>query len=132
MKLLVDTHVFLWSVISPEKLSAKARSALENPANEVFLSAVTLWEISLKSALGKLDLEGATPAEMPDAAIATGYRLLPLHPEVAAGFFQLPRREHKDPFDRMLIWQAMSEGFLLVSKDPHVRLYAELGLKALW
>ena len=69
MKVLLDTHSFLWSAFSPEKLSQKARDAIERGENDVFVSVITFWEISLKFALGKINLSGITPEQLPDTAL---------------------------------------------------------------
>jgi PIN domain nuclease of toxin-antitoxin system len=130
--LLVDTHVFLWAMMEPSRLSAHARAELQAPRHEVHLSAVSLWEISLKFTLGKLDLRGITPEMLPVEAVHAEFILIPLEPETAATCHQLPKHPHADPFDRMLAWQAIRGGFTLVSKDHHITTYANQGLKVLW
>jgi PIN domain nuclease of toxin-antitoxin system len=132
MKLLLDTHAFLWAVMAPEKLGRKARTAMESPGNEIFVSAITFWELSLKYSLGKLQLEGIAPDELPSAAEDAGFSLCTIEPQIAASFHQIPRIGHKDPFDRMLIWQAIQSDFTLLSKDSAMKHYTELGLKVLW
>lgn len=133
MKLLLDTHVFLWSLMAPEKLSEPAHAALTRPDNQILASAVTFWEIALKSALGKLTLHGANPGTLVDAAQRQGFELLPLDPRLAAGFAALPAfPNHRDPFDRMLIWQAVSLGHTLVSRDRKTGENPLPGLRLLW
>ena len=102
MKLLLDTHVFLWSLLDTAKLSAAARAALSEPANEVIVSAVNFWEIAIKFALGRLDLRGVLPEELPAEARRAGYTLAPLEAASAASAHRLPQSLHRDPFDRML------------------------------
>jgi PIN domain nuclease of toxin-antitoxin system len=106
MNCLLDTHTFLWAAMYPEKLSCHARATILDAANDIHVSVMTFWEVSLKFALGKIELQGTTPEELPDAAIQMGFTLLTLAPQDAATFHQLPRFQHKDPFDRMLIAQA--------------------------
>jgi len=118
--------------MAPAKLSAKVRSELVSARNEVFLSSVSLWEISLKYSLGKLTLEGANPNELLGAAEKAGIELVSMEPQVAAAFYQLPRLPHKDPFDRMLIWQCIQGDFTLVSKDAGLLHYKPLGLRFMW
>lgn len=133
MKCLLDTHAFLWALISPEKLSEPARTAITSPDNPVFVSAISFWEIALKHRLGKLYLQGVTPDALPDAALRQGFELLPLDARLAAGFSALPDiHNHRDPFDRMLIWQAVSLGHTLVSCDRKIETDALPGLKVLW
>jgi len=137
MKCLLDTHALLWALISPEKLSDPARAAITSPDNPVFVSAISFWEIALKHRIGKLHLQGVTPDALPDAALRQGFELLPLDARLAAGFSALPDiPNHRDPFDRMLIWQAVSLGHtlvsLLVNSDRKIETDALPGLKVLW
>ena len=132
MKLLLDTHVFLWSLLDTAKLSATAGAALVSPENEVIVSAVNFWEISLKFALRRLDLQGILPAQLPAEASLAGYTLVPLEGKTAASFHQLPLGLHRDPFDRMLAWQAIRAGWTLVSRDRWMDSYVEHGLQLLW
>jgi PIN domain nuclease of toxin-antitoxin system len=132
MNCLLDTHTFLWAAMEPEKLSRQAREAILDAANDIHVSVVTFWEVSLKFALGKIELQGITPEELPDAAIQMGFTLLTLAPQDAATFYQLPRFQHKDPFDRMLVWQSICQHLTLLSKDPDLRQYQPHGLRVLW
>jgi PIN domain nuclease of toxin-antitoxin system len=133
MKCLLDTHAFLWALISPEKLSEAARAAISHADNPVRVSAVSFWEIALKYRLGKLKLSGVTPEALPDAALRQGFDLMPLDARLAAGFSALPDiPKHRDPFDRMLIWQAIATGHILLSCDRKIETDALPGLKVLW
>jgi PIN domain nuclease of toxin-antitoxin system len=132
MNYLLDTHAFLWSLFAPEQLSKPATKVITSPDNEISISVITLWEISLKYALGKLDLEGIAPDELPESAEKMGVDILPLSASEAAGFHKLPRLGHKDPFDRLLIWQAIQQKMVLISKDPQFDEYRKSGLKRFW
>jgi PIN domain nuclease of toxin-antitoxin system len=132
MNCLLDTHTFLWTAMYPEKLSRHARATILDAANDIHVSVVSFWEVSLKFALGKIELQGTTPEELPDAAIQMGFTLLTLAPQDAATFHQLPRFQHKDPFDRMLVWQSICQNLTLLSKDPDLRQYQPYGLRVLW
>ena len=132
MNLLLDTHTLLWALFTPELLSSKARDALESPENDILASSISLWEISLKFSLGKLTLASITPTELPDVIEQTGFKLIEPTVEEYAGFYQLPRTSHKDPFDRMLIWQAIQNNFTLITKDGQLDDYTTIGLKTLW
>jgi PIN domain nuclease of toxin-antitoxin system len=132
VKLLADTHTLLWSLIEPQRLSPRVRQALRSPENECAVSVVSFWEVSLKHGLGKLDLAGVTPDELPSAARRAGFELADVPAEVAASVHRLPRLGHKDPFDRLLVWQAICAGLTLVSKDRSLGVYAEHGLKLMW
>ena len=133
MRFLLDTHAFLWSVIAPDRLGEKSRAVIADSNSKVFVSAVTFWEISLKTALGKLKLEGCSPETLLGAAHAQAFELLPLSPEEATSFHRLPRTGHKDPFDRMLIWQAIRGSHTLITQDGEIRrTYRAHHLKTLW
>jgi len=129
---LLDTHTFLWSLNAEEKLGDTPRELLSMPENPVYVSSVTFWEISLKTALRKLTLENYSPDELPAiAGNIMGYQILPLEAQEAATFYQLPLI-HRDPFDRMLIWQAISTKLILVAKDSEFTAYAKYGLQTVW
>lgn len=133
MKLLLDTHALLWSIIEPDRLSTEARTAIADPGSQVVVSAVSFWEISIKTALGKLSLDGVTPEQLIDVAQQQGFELLPLDPRLAASFSRLPLDpDHRDPFDRMLVWQAISLGYTLVSRDRKITTSAVDGLRTIW
>lgn len=133
MKLLLDTHALLWSIIEPEKLSPTALNAITDPAAQVAVSAISFWEIAIKAALGKLSLSGTTPEALVDAAQQQGFDLLPLDPRLAASFTHLPvDPQHRDPFDRMLVWQAISLGYTLVSRDRKISTANQPALQTLW
>ena len=95
-------------------------------------SVVSFWEISLKCALGKLELEGARPEDLPEVTERMGIDILPLSAHEAAGFYKLPKRMHKDPFDRLIIWQAIQRGMHLVTRDRSFEDYVEAGLRVFY
>lgn len=128
---LLDTHSFLWSILEPEKLGNQAKVILENTDNKIFVSSVTLWEISLKYSLGKLKL-GCKPDELLKTLDEMGFEKTSLTVEEAALSYQLPKLAHKDPFDRMLIWLAISHNFDLISKDGKFDNYQQFGLNVIW
>ncbi len=119
MRLLLDTHAFLWMLDAPQRLPAGIRSAIEDVENEVFVSAASAWEIAIKQSLGRLPAARADPFE---ALRRTGLAELPVTVEHARATRSLPLL-HRDPFDRMLVAQAQLEGLSLVSRDPAVRRY---------
>lgn len=130
MKLLLDTHTFLWAVSAPSRLPTEARSAIEDMANQAFVSAIALWEIAIKVRIGKLDL--GWDDDLIAAALNAGIEPLPLKPEEAASYGDLGESSHNDPFDRMLIWQAIKREMILVSGDPEFKRFDKYGLKLLW
>jgi len=132
MSYLLDSHTFIWAVFNRKKLSAKVSRLLEDATNRVFISSVSFWELSLKYRLGKLDLIGISPEELPILAQESGFEFLPLIPSEAAGYHLLEADWHRDPFDRMLIWQAITHDLTLLSKDNTISQYQSVGLKQLW
>ena len=117
-RLLLDTHVLLWSLTEPQKLSRRTRDALEDAQNEVFASSVSGWEITVKRALGKLKAPDNLEASIEEQDF-TPLNLTFLHAEQAGA---LPPH-HGDPFDRMLIAQAQVEGLILVTRDARILRY---------
>jgi PIN domain nuclease of toxin-antitoxin system len=126
MRLLLDTATFIWALHSPENISARALSAMQADGVMLELSALSITEIAVKSAKGKLDL-GADDvlAGLADLRI----KVLPWNARHAFQLFDLPRH-HGDPFDRQIIAQAFSENTTVVTKDEKFRLYA--GLTVIW
>ena len=118
MKLLLDTHVVLWWLEDPLLLSMAARQAIADPTNEVLVSAATCWEIALKRGLGKL----TAPADLRGALLSCGFTELDVTTAHALATESL-MMHHRDPFDRMLIAQALVEGATLVSRDSSVVAY---------
>jgi PIN domain nuclease of toxin-antitoxin system len=118
MRLLLDTHAFLWAVGRPDSLDPEARDAITDPANLVLLSAVTPWEIAIKRALGKLIFEGSVS----EHAAANRFTPLPITLGHAEGVEALPAL-HGDPFDRLLVSQALAEDATIVTRDPAVAAY---------
>ena len=132
MTYLLDTHTLLWALFEDEKLSVKAREAISDAANEIYVSVISYWEISLKFAMGRLGLQGITPDELPEKTREIDIDTLDLLEEDAITFYQLPRLKHKDPFDRLIIWQAIRRDIPLISKDKHMEDYQQFGLVTLW
>ncbi|MCP5523046.1 MAG: type II toxin-antitoxin system VapC family toxin [Verrucomicrobiales bacterium] len=122
MRLLLDTCVFLWLTTEPDRISRKAATALDDPANELFLSHASVWEIYLKSQTGKLKLP-LTPSRWLTGQLAVrGVADWPVDLESLHALLELPAH-HRDPFDRMLIAQAKAHAFTLISPDPWIRKY---------
>ncbi len=121
MKLLLDTHLLLWASGTPDRLSAEARALIESPQNELFFSAASLWEIAIKRGLGRDDFQVDTRL-LRRGLLDNGYSELPIASEHAVAVESLPPL-HKDPFDRILVCQAMIEGIILLTSDPMVAEY---------
>lgn len=132
MRLLLDTHTFLWTILQPSRLPAVSRRAAQDRENEVFVSSVSLWEISIKARLGKIDLINLTTDDLIPSALQIGFRLLDLSPEEAISQGNLTEDTHFDPFDRMLIWQAIYRKMTLVSGDTEFTRFKKDGLLLLW
>ena len=132
MKYLLDTHVFLWSISKPKELTKKVISVIKNPENEIYVSAITLWEIAIKTRIGKLEIEGLGVDELLDVIEKMDYQLISLTPEDSVAYANLAENTHKDPFDRMLIQQCVSRNMIMISKDIEFAKFTQYGLKLVW
>jgi len=121
MKLLLDTHVLLWAAGEPDRLSVDTRSMLNDPETELFFSAASLWEIVIKNSLGRADFK-VNVRILRRALLDNGYNELSINSEHAVATDTLPSI-YKDPFDRILIAQAMVEGIILLTSDSLVAQY---------
>jgi PIN domain nuclease of toxin-antitoxin system len=128
VRLLLDTCTFLWCIEGGGALSEAARRALLDPDNQVYLSAVSAWEIAVKHSLGKLPLPEPPERYVPAQRQARDIEPWPLDEEAALHVGKLPPL-HRDPFDRMLICQALTAGLTLVTPDPDITRYA---VRTLW
>lgn len=122
MKALLDTHVFLWVVTEPERVRTAVLDRISDPATDLFLSAVSAWEIAIKYELGRLTLTEPPEAFVPSRMRLNGARELPISHADALAAGALPRL-HRDPFDRLLVAQARRHDLLLVTADPLVAQY---------
>jgi PIN domain nuclease of toxin-antitoxin system len=121
MRLLLDTHIFCWWFYEPERLSREAFEVM-NTAEKVFISSASIWEVAIKVRLGKMK---ADPHELFDRIEANGFQEMPVLSKHALLVADLPLY-HTDPFDRLLIAQAMSEPLHLLTADPQLKQYSEL------
>jgi PIN domain nuclease of toxin-antitoxin system len=121
MRLLLDTHIFCWSFYEPERLSRQALKIIRG-AEEVFVSSASIWEVAIKVRLGKMK---ADPQELFEQIEANGFHELPVWSKHSLLVASLPMH-HADPFDRLLIAQAMSEPMHLLTGDPQFKPYSEL------
>ena len=129
MKILLDTHILLWSLLDPKKLKKYEKTALVDRDNEIFVSNISFWEISLKYALKKLELKNITPDDLPKFVRQTGFDILCMNEKESSTSHHLPKLHHKDPFDRMLIWQAINQDLYLMTRDQDSKIYTKSGLK---
>ena len=130
--MLLDTHTLLWAIGKTDELSETVTHAIKNPNNEILVSAVSLWEIALKYGLGKLSV-GFDIEQIPEYCKQMDFALIPLEPLDALSALRLPQKQnHKDPFDRMLIYQYIKNEYTLISRDTRIKLYKDDGLKYIW
>ena len=122
MKILLDTCTFLWIATDSPRLSTEATDLFRDPDNEVFLSAASAWEIAVKHGLGRLPLPEPPSRYVPDLRERHGIRSLPIDEESAARVSALPRL-HRDPFDRILVSQAITGGMVLLTPDKEIEAY---------
>lgn len=123
MRLLLDTQAVLWAASAPERLSPRARRAIEAGTNEVFVSAASVWEVAIKKQLGRLHYPGDIDDFLPERMAERSLLALPVLMVHAIKVASLPD-VHRDPFDRLLVAQAMVEGLRLVTADRSLRRYA--------
>jgi PIN domain nuclease of toxin-antitoxin system len=122
------SHALIWSYFDPSKLSRRAATELGDPTNHVFVSAASPWEIAIKLSVGKLQLAEPLLDFVHHAVFDNGYRILPIEPRHAAQVIALPYH-HRDPFDRMIVAQAIMENLPVVSSDPQLDQY---GIQRIW
>jgi PIN domain nuclease of toxin-antitoxin system len=128
MTLLLDTHALLWFLTDDPRLGVRARRSIEDPANLAYVSAVSLWEVALKSALGKLKLPAPYADIFPYQLEQNGFGVLPITSGHCTRLLALPFH-HRDPFDRLLLAQAEVEGMCLVTDDAQLDQY---GVSLVW
>ena len=120
MRILLDTHSLLWAMAAPKRLPKRIAAAIRDPANQVFVSAVSTWEIAIKSAIGKIE---ADVSEIAAAFDEIGFVELPVTVAHTIRLREIPPH-HRDPFDRLLVAQAIEGGLVLASRDPVFSGYA--------
>jgi PIN domain nuclease of toxin-antitoxin system len=124
VRILLDTHILMWALIEPNRLPPIIRSKLEDPSHEVIFSVASIWEIAIKAGLGKSDFRVALD-EIVETAHESGFVELPINVRAALRVQTLPHH-HRDPFDRLLVAQAMCEPAVLYTADPQLAAYSEL------
>ena len=130
MKILLDTHYLLWAFIDTSKISPSVYTKLLADENEVFYSQARLWEIAIKYNMRKLSLKGMKPEEFHEEVENSFLKCRPLKNDELISFYKLPI-EHKDPFDRIMIWQSIKSDYYFLSVDGQVANYKKYGLKTL-
>jgi PIN domain nuclease of toxin-antitoxin system len=129
VRLLLDSHVFLWWLRDDRRLARKARAAIAAPTTSVFVSAASIWEIAIKLSVGKLRWRDARGTTLADTITACGFTELPVTASHAAGVRMLPHH-HGDPFDRLLVAQALAEGLRVITADDVFLRYGVSVLQA--
>jgi PIN domain nuclease of toxin-antitoxin system len=122
VNLLLDTHALLWHYLDDPQLSATARAAIADPANQILVSAASPWEIAIKLSTGKYTLHVSFPAFVQESIFDNGFIILPIQPRHTAELIALPYH-HRDPFDRVIIAQAIAENMSVLSIDPILDRY---------
>ena len=130
---LLDTHSLIWTALNTAKLSKRSREIIFSKGNEIFVSTVSFWEISLKTRMKKFSFENINIKEFPRYAAEMDFSIIDMQENEAITFCDLPIKEnHKDPFDRMLIWQAICKDMTMISKDSLFEQYKKDGLELIW
>jgi len=132
MNYLIDTHIFLWLLFEPKRIPAHILEILQQSSNRVAITSISFWEISLKYNLGKLELSGTTPDELPLLAEKMGIDIEQISTQEMASFHRLEKQpNHKDPFDRIIIWHCIKNQKVLISLDGKFDVYEKAGLLVL-
>lgn len=130
MKILIDTHYLIWILNKPEKIDENIKIILTSSENEIHVSSVNFWEIALKLSIKKLSINNISIDDILNFSLKSNFIFINLTPNESISFHKLPTTEHKDPFDRMLIWQAIYNDFFLLTQDSKIKkYYKEFGLK---
>ncbi len=133
MNYLLDTHTLLWSLSKTDAIPEYTLDIIADPGNNIYVSSISLWEIAVKQSVGKLVLSNTSSTDLLNAITAQGFTFITLDPAEALESSTLKRYDnHKDPFDRMLIFQALQRGYTLLTKDSRIKQYEEIGLQILW
>ena len=128
-KFLIDTHIVLWALFEPDKLQARIKDLLTDPDNYIFVSSISLWEIAIKYSIGKLEINKEAFDQLPKVIDDTGFLLIQPEYTTYLKFADIPNL-HGDPFDRLLIAQALYENFCLVTMDNKIKeLYKGIGIR---
>ena len=131
MSYLLDTQYLLWAIVDSKKITNRIMDLISDPDQKIFVSTISLWEISLKSALGKIKISGLKPEDIPGICTKIGFELIELSAADSSSYHLLNASHHKDPFDRMLVWQAIRNNYTLISADAQIRKYCSEGLSIL-
>jgi PIN domain nuclease of toxin-antitoxin system len=133
MKYLLDTHTLIWTMLEPEQLSERVRSILESKNSRIFVSVISFWEIATKITVGKMNAEKYSVQAFIRQCAKYRFTILPVVPQNTISYFSLPLfKNHRDPFDRMLIAIAVERGVTLLSRDTKLPQYDGAGLLHIW
>jgi len=132
-KYLLDTHTLIWAIVHDDQLSKPVLKILQDNDSQLYVSAVSFWEMAIKHGKGKMNWENLQIQEVPHYCKTLGIKQIPLMPEEAINYSNFPFSEtHKDPFDRMIIYQCIRGDYTLVSRDEKMKFYENDGLKCIW
>ncbi len=133
MNCILDTSTLIWTLMEPNKLSKSARKIISDPAVIKHISAVSFLEMSIKMSIGKLELTGIDIDELPTILYDNGAKLIVLDPLDSIALNSLPlKNDHRDPFDRIIITQAIQHNLTLISSDEKIKQYRDDGLSLIW
>jgi PIN domain nuclease of toxin-antitoxin system len=133
MSYLLDTHTFIWAVLETTNLGIKGKEIIFNKKNEIFVSTISFWEISLKASQKKFSFGNIKVRDFPQYARDMDFTVMDMKENESITFHELPlKKNHSDPFDRMLIWQAITSDLTMISKDRLFEQYKEDGLRIIW
>lgn len=132
MNYLLDTHALLWALFDHKRLPKGVSDTILDPEHAIYVSVVSFWEIALKFSIGKITLSKVAPDDLPSFAEKAGFEILGISADEASSFYKLPKVRHKDPFDRLIIWQCIQNNLVLITKDGGMAEYSSMGLRVCW
>ncbi len=126
---IIDTHILLWLIFEPDQIKKSKLAVLQDTSNEIFATSISFWEISLKYSLDKLDLQGLGPGDIPRVTQEMGIEILDISHESMSSYNELPKvKNHKDPFDRIIIWHCIKNNFCFITQDSKLGDYQKFVL----
>lgn len=132
MNYLLDTHALLCALLDDGQLSETAATLITDPDNSIFISTMSFWEIACKFTMGRISLKNIYPDELPKYAKKAGFELLNPSPSEVSSFYRLAGEGHKDPFERLIIWQCIANNICMITRDSSLSEYRKHGLQTAW
>jgi len=132
MNYLLDTHALLCALLDDGRLSETASSLITDPDNSIFVSMISFWEIALKFNAGRISLQNVYPDELPKYSRKAGFEVLNPSPSEVSSIYRLGGLSHRDPFERLIVWQCIANNICMITGDSELSEYRKYGLQTVW